>query len=39
VPSMSAQTMALRLGSASNAAIWLMQGTYSMSSLPVEHLS
>ncbi|WP_236192012.1 hypothetical protein [Pseudomonas paraglycinae] len=33
---MSAHIIALRLGSASNVAIWLMQGACSIYSLPVE---
>ena len=35
-PSINAHIIALRLGSASNVAIWLMQGACSMYSLPVE---
>jgi hypothetical protein len=36
VPSIKAHIIALRFGSASNVAIWLMQGACSMYSLPVE---
>lgn len=35
-PSIKAHIIALRFGSASNVAIWLMQGACSMYSLPVE---
>ena len=35
-PSINAHIIALRLGSASSVAIWLMQGACSMYSLPVE---